>query len=263
MLRKLLKYDIKSILKVLVIFYSLSVFFAIFTRVFLNIQNSIVMNIIGEICQGAMFSMMISGVVNNLMRMWVRFKQNLYGDESYLTHTLPVTKTEIYLSKIICSAITLTISVAVVALDLFIAYYSKANMNALKNLVSTIADSYEVSIGFLIFLFVFVILLQIANALQCGFTGMILGHRKNNAKTGFSVFFGFVTYLISQMVIVLLVFSVAIFNKDFMNLFVTNEMVSISVLKTALYLTIIGYALVSVLLCFVNIKLFKKGVNVD
>ena len=58
------------------------------------------MNIIGEICQGAMFSMMISAIINNLMRMWVRFKQNLYGDESYLTHTLPVTKASIYLSKI-------------------------------------------------------------------------------------------------------------------------------------------------------------------
>lgn len=263
MLSKLLKYDIKSILKLLVIFYSLSVLFAIFTRVFLNIQNSLIMNIIGEICQGAMFSMMISAIINNLMRMWVRFKQNLYGDESYLTHTLPVTKASIYLSKIICSVITLTISVAVAVLDLFIAYYSKANMTALKNLVSTIANSYDVSIAFLIFLLVFVILLQIVNALQCGFTGMILGHRKNNAKTGFSVFFGFVTYMASQIVIVLLVFLVAVFNKDFMNLFVTNEMVSISVLKSALYLSIIGYVFVCVLLCFVNIKLFKKGVNVD
>lgn len=263
MLRKLLKYDIKSILKVLVIFYSLSVVFAILTRVFLNIQNSLVMNIIGEICQGAMFSMMVSGVINNIMRMWVRFKQNLYGDESYLTHTLPVTKASIYLSKIICSIITLTVSVAVVVLDLFIAYYSKANMNALKNLISTIAESYNISIGFLIFLFVFVILLQIINALHCGFTGMILGHRKNNAKTGLSVLFGFITYIISQTAIVLLVFAVAIFNKDFMNLFLTNEMVSISVLKTAIYLTIIGYSLVSVLLCIINIKMFKKGVNVD
>ena len=135
MLGKLLKYDFKYIVKFLAIFYGLATFFAILTKVFLNIENSLVFEIIGSVCQGAMISMMFSIVVNNLMRMWVRFKHNLYGDESYLTHTLPVKKTDIYLSKILCSVITLCVSIMVVVANLFIAYYSKGNLESLKNIL--------------------------------------------------------------------------------------------------------------------------------
>ena len=38
-------------------------------------------------------------ILNNLMRLWARFKNNFYGDESYLTHTLPINKKTLYLSK--------------------------------------------------------------------------------------------------------------------------------------------------------------------
>ena len=51
MLKKLLKYDLKSIFKLLFVFYSLSLFFAILTRLFLNIENSLIMNIIGQYSQ--------------------------------------------------------------------------------------------------------------------------------------------------------------------------------------------------------------------
>ena len=42
MLKKLLKYDLQNVNKVLVIFYSLSLFFAILTRIFLSIDNSFI-----------------------------------------------------------------------------------------------------------------------------------------------------------------------------------------------------------------------------
>ena len=82
MLKKLLKYELKNIFKFLVIFYSLSIFFSILTRIFLSIENSFIMNILGQITSGATISMMFSILINNLMRLWVRFKNNLYGDES-------------------------------------------------------------------------------------------------------------------------------------------------------------------------------------
>ncbi len=51
MLKKLLKYDLKDMFKFLVIFYSIGLFFAILTRLFLNIENSLIMNIIGQYLQ--------------------------------------------------------------------------------------------------------------------------------------------------------------------------------------------------------------------
>lgn len=263
MLGKLLKYDIKGIMKTLVIFYILSGFFAILTRIFFSIDNSLAMNIVGEVCQGAMISMTISIVINTLMRSWVGFKNNLYGDESYLTHTLPVTKMAIYISKILCAVITLCTGIVVIVADLFIAYYSEGKLEAIKNMILPIAQNFEVSASLMIFLFILVIFVQISNILQCGFTGIILGHRMNNAKIGFSVLFGFIVYLATQTLILAVTFTVALFKESFMNLFVTAEIVSLDVLKTALYMSIISYIVILLIGYFVNTKLLKKGVNVD
>ena len=80
MLKKLLKYDLKDMFKFLIIFYSLGIFFAILTRIFLGIENSFIMNIIGQISSGVTISMIFNILINNLMRIWVRFKNSFYND---------------------------------------------------------------------------------------------------------------------------------------------------------------------------------------
>ena len=79
MLNKLLKYDFKSINIVLIVFYGLSIFFSLLTRIFLSIEDSFICEIIGKICSGTTIAMFFNIIINNLMRLWVRFKNNLYG----------------------------------------------------------------------------------------------------------------------------------------------------------------------------------------
>ena len=110
MLMKLLKYDLKYMIKNMAIFYILSIFFAITTRILFNMDQSVIINIIGQISVGCMFSMIASTLINTMMRSWVRFRNSLYKDESYLTHTLPVTKSELYNSKFIQTLIFFFIS---------------------------------------------------------------------------------------------------------------------------------------------------------
>ena len=263
MLKKLLKYDLKKIFKFLIIFYSLSLFFGILTKMFLNIENSLIMNIIGQVCSGAAISMMFSILINNLMRLWVCFKENLYKDESYLTHTLPIKKETLYLSKILTGIITLLVSVSVIGLTIFIAYYSKENIEILKNILLPIANSYGSTIIKILLLFLFVFFLEMANGLQSGFTGIILGHQKNNAKTGYSFLYGFIVYLLTQVFALLIIFLIGLFNKDIMNLFVTKEIINMNMMKLIIYLAIIIYTITLIIGYLINIKLFKKGVNVD
>ena len=262
MLTKLLKYDLKSIFKVLVIFYTLAMFFGILTRV-LHSENSLLLEILGKICQGAAISMMCSAVINNLMRMWVLFKIHFYGDEAYLTHTLPVEKRTHYLSKILTAIITLLVSFALIFLVLFTAYYSKENLIFIKNILFPVAEAYDSTILGIITLFVFILFLEFLNILQCGFTGIILGHTRNTAKTGFSVLFGFLTFMVSQTIVIAILFIIALFNNDFMNLFITNSLPDIQTVKSMIFISVFSYSFVSALICFVNIHLFKKGVNVD
>jgi len=263
MLRKLLKYDLENIFKFLIIFYSLAIFFAILTRIFFSIDNSLIMNILGQITSGTAISMMFSIVINNLMRLWVRFKNNFYGDESYLTHTLPIEKKTLYLSKTIASIITLFTSILVIALTLFIAYYSKENIQILKNILLPVANIFDSSILNIIIAVLFVFFLELVNGLFSGYTGILLGHKKNNNKVGYSVLFGFIAYLITQTIGIISIFVVGIFNKDIMNLFITNEIINIDSIHTIIYLAIIIYTTTIILLHITNLKLFKQGVNVE
>ena len=263
MLRKLLKYDLKYMIKFLIIFYSLAIFFGTLTRIFLSIENSLIMNIIGQVCSGATISMMFIILINNLMRMWVRFRSNFYGDESYLTHTLPISKGNLYLSKALASIITLFTSVAIIGLTIYIAYYSKENIIVLKNMLLPVADIMGSTVVKIIFAFLFISFLEIANMLQAGFSGIILGHKMNNVKVGFSVIYGFACYMVTQVFVLIIMFITGLFNKDIMNLFFTNELINIDMIKFIIYLAIFIYTLTLVIGYIVNVKLFKKGVNVD
>ena len=66
MLSKLLKYDLINIFKVLVIFYSIGIFFGLLTRLFFMVDNSLVMDIIAKICSGVTISMIFNILITNI-----------------------------------------------------------------------------------------------------------------------------------------------------------------------------------------------------
>ena len=132
------------------------------------------MEIIGQICSGVTISMIFNILINNLMRLWVRFKNNFYNDESYLTHTLPVNKKILYLSKMLSSIISLFGSIIVIGITLFIAYYSKENIQLIKSFLMPLADIYNSTILNILLSFLFIFFLEFINALQSGYTGILL-----------------------------------------------------------------------------------------
>ena len=178
MLMKLLKYDLKYMIKNMGIFYILSIFFAITTRILFNMDQSVIINLIGQISLGCMFSMIASTLINTMMRSWIRFRDSLYKDEAYLTHTLPVTKNELYNSKFIQTLIFFIIGFVIILVSLFITYYSKENWEAITNYVRTITIGLNMTTTFFVTMFFIVIFLEVFNAIQCGFYGIILGHKK-------------------------------------------------------------------------------------
>ena len=264
MLSKLLKYDLKYMIKNMAIFYILSIFFAITTRILFNLEQSIIINIIGQISVGCMFSMIVSTLINTIMRSWVRFRDSLYKDEAYLTHTLPVTKNELYNSKFIQTLIFFFIGFIIIVLSLFIAYYSKDNWIAITNYIKTITVGLNMNTLFFVLMAIILIFLEVFNGIQCGFYGMILGYKKNNGKLGYSVLFGFVIYLVAQTLVLALVFVYGLFDSSIMELFKTatisidvNAFKILAIVSSLLYLVIIfGMSI----LCK---KGLNKGVNIE
>ena len=264
MLNKLLKYDLKYMIKNMSIFYILSIFFALTTRILFNVEKSVIISIIGQISVGCMFAMIVNTLINTMMRSWIRFRDSLYKDESYLTHTLPVTKNELYNSKFIQTLIFFFISFVVILISLFIAYYSKENWLVITNYIRTITTGLNLSTSFFITMAIIIIFLEVFNAIQCGFLGIILGHKMNNGKIGYSVLFGFITYLLAQGLILGLVFVYGIFDSTVMELFKTATInIDVTAFKT---LAIVSSSLYIIIIFIMNIlckKELSKGVNVE
>lgn len=263
MLRKLLKHDLKWNFKLLVVFYSIALVFSILTRIFLSIDGSTVFNIIGKICSGVTISFVFNIIINNIMRCWARFTKNLYGDESYLTHTLPIEKKTIFTSKFLMGVITMFISVLVILLTLFIAYYSKENIEWIKASLNLIASIYNSTVVKLLLVIFMVFFLEMVFTIFAGYIGILLGHRSNNKRMLKSVIYGFITYMLTQGLTLVIMFICGLFNKDIMNLFTTTNIVNIDILKYIMYGAIILYIIYIIIYYLLGLKIFKKGIDVD
>ena len=113
MLKKLFKHDFKYMTRILVYMYAISILLAGITRLVLLGSKIQFVLIIGKILQGFTYSALVNVLVNTFVHILTVFLKNFYKDESYLTHTLPVTKKQLLTSKLLSSLLVIVCSVAV------------------------------------------------------------------------------------------------------------------------------------------------------
>ena len=197
------------------------------------------------------------------MRSWVRFNDSIYKDEAYLTHTLPVSKNNIYDSKFIETLVFFIVGFLVIVLSLFIAYYTKDRWIMLKGLIDSITTGLNFNPTLFVLSAITVIFLEVFNAIQCGFLGLILGHKRHNNKIAYSVLFGFIAYLVSQSIVLFLVYVVGLFNPSIMDLFKSNILLDTNSFKLLIILAIILYLVIIFLMNLLCKYIFNKGVNIE
>ena len=220
--------------------------------------------ILSKISTGCLIAMIANIVINVMMRSWVRFRDSLYKDEAYLTHTLPVTKNDLYNSKLIQTFIFFLVGFVIILLSLFIAYYTPDTWILIKEYIKTITTGFNMSTAFFVTMAIIIIFLELFNAIQCGFLGIILGHRRNNGKLGFSVLYGFIAYLIAQTLVLGLVFAYGLFDQTVMELFKSatinidvNAFRILAIISSVLYVSIIFS------MSIICKKQLNKGVNIE
>lgn len=262
MLKKLLKYDLKWCYKPLLVFYLLTLFFSIIVRIVESFEQSLIVLIIDKICCGVLIAMIINILINCFMRNWARFVRNIYKDESYLTHTLPVSKNQIYLSKVLTAIITLLTSFIVIIACLAIAILNKDTWIALKYSLEQSAIYFDSSVFSLIFVMIITIFFEFLFMMMSGILGIIIGHSSNNLKIVKSILTGFAIYTILSSMLLGVLFVAGLLNSDIMSLF-NNVVVSSNALKSMMLVGILVYAVYDLVIYFVGNKLLNKGVNVD
>ncbi|MBE6712478.1 MAG: hypothetical protein E7580_03025 [Ruminococcaceae bacterium] len=265
MLTRLMKYDLKKNFRFLCVFMILALFFGVLTRVLRRPDASLVLEIIEGICNGTAISMMFSLMINCFMRTWVSFKASMFGDESYLTHTLPVKRETHYAAKAFTAAISVLLCFTMVLAVIGVTYLTESVWESLKVNVDSLALYFDIP-AWTIPVFLFILLfLEFFNIIQIGFTGLIVGHRLHQSKVLWSVLIGFGTYLVTQGITLAGMFLFGLLDSEFMKVF---EFVDLSTVKpgTVISLALIGsvfYAGFCIAGFVLNTLLLKKGVNVD
>ena len=182
MLKKLLKYDLKWCYKTLIVFYILSIICSIITRIIEQYNNSFIFLVLDKIFSATTILVLVSILINNFMRIWARFINNIYKDEAYLTHTLPLKKSEIFLSKILTSIITLATSFIVIILSFVIVWYSEESWIGLKHTIEKTAIFFDISVISLVIAIIITVFFEVLFMIFAGILGIVIGYSKNNLK---------------------------------------------------------------------------------
>ena len=62
-------------------------------------QTIVFFKILGIFFESVFYTLAVNVILQPFLRNFLNFSKSLYGDESYLTHTLPVTKSQLINSK--------------------------------------------------------------------------------------------------------------------------------------------------------------------
>ena len=260
MLKKLVKYDLIWINKSMIIFFIIGIIVSTLTRIVSCFDNTFVGNILYIVFKSASISCIVSIIINSCIRIWNRFRLNIYKDESYLTHTLPITRSTLYNSKIISSLLSIFISLIVVLICFIIVYVDNDMIDKINNIFSH---------GNITFIFIGVILLMILQLVYmtyCGIMGLIIGHKFNNNKIVMTIVVGLGLYFLMQTVIFAITLGIASVNSDIASLFTKTVKEDINfelAVKSLVLIVNMVYIVFISIMYIVGKKLFNKGVNVD
>lgn len=262
MIKKLMKYDIRNMTKILVYFYAIGIIAAVLTRL-INIGDHIqFIMIIGKIFEGITYAAIANIIINTFMHIILKsFINNFYKDESYLTHTLPVTKKQLLISKYLSSLIVVLISVVVSVASLFIVLYSKEFIEGLKAFISLTVSGFNMSSGAFITLVVLILFTQVCAMISMSFTAIVKANTYNTKRVIKGLLWFAVYYFGSGLITLLLAVVTFAMGGNISEL--TATQMSQSSFTTLFILALVANIIYTVVHCLVSYKLFNKGVNVD
>ena len=263
MLNKLFKYDFKWITKVLYIYYIIIAFVSIALKIvehFVNTDPSLLLVIVDKTLVSLLIGAIASIMINTIMRIWVRFIRNFYKDESYLTHTLPVTKSELFNSKVLAGICSLLLSALVIVVCLAFIYLDKDSIENIKVMLDSLVAVYNLpfAICFVVGV-ILIVALEIIYMMMCGVLGITVGHKFNNYKMLKSILIGLGSYGCLSVVSLIIVFIVS----KFIDTSVVNGFPSMQYIGFMGITSLVIYTIYNIIYYLIAKKVFNKGVNVE
>lgn len=158
MLKKLYKYDLKSVSLLLFILHAVLIVYTVIGRIgifvaekaqaFSSLEASRLWGIAGAFYILGFVLFIFAIVVATIVFLGIRIQKNLFSDEGYLTHTLPVTPAQLLWSKIFVIWTWSVIDFICVAISIFTLITYKDTLPEILKGVSTLFGTLFGSFGF-------------------------------------------------------------------------------------------------------------------
>lgn len=261
MLGKLFKYDFKWMSKVTYVYVLILIVISIALKIVESVDQTFLLVILDKILVSMFISCIVSILLTSSIRIWARFINNFYKDESYLTHTLPVTKNELFNSKVLSGICSLLLSVLVILACFAFVYLNKTSIESLKAMWDSLVAAYN-SVFAVLFVIgiILLIILEIIYIMMAGILGITIGHRSNNYKMIKSIFVGLISYgLLSAMSLGV----IAIVSKMIDYDIIGNGFPSMNYLIGVGGAGIAVYLIYNIVYYLIAKKVFNKGINVE
>ncbi len=152
----------------------------------MDFSSSVVASFLMSTANSLFILALVATMIYSTVLVIIRYVKSLYRDQGYLTHTLPVSKHQLLLSQLLVAVIMTSISVLVILVAVFIAYFVP---NWIEGIRAFFEGFFNMSLPNIRDV-ILIILTLIMGSLQSIFViyfGISLGHASNKNKTLLSV----------------------------------------------------------------------------
>ena len=137
MLSKLLKKDLNRNMRWMWILFVSLIAVAAITRGVKELgENILFFKILGIFFDSVFYALAVNVILQPFLRNFLNFSKSFYGDESYLTHTLPATRSQLITSKFLTALIEIVLGFVSLVVSLLIMFYTPTFFDTLKLLLS-------------------------------------------------------------------------------------------------------------------------------
>ena len=261
MLIKLLKNDLKKNMRWLWILFVSAIVIAGLTRGCKELGHNLsFFKVLSIFFDAIFYSLLVNVLIQPFLRSFLNFTKSMYGDESYLTHTLPVTKNQIITSKFLTAVIEMILGFVSVISSILIVFASPTFFTTLKLLLSTLIVG-EFSVASVIILFVLLVIVEFLMFISIIYFSIVKAYQSKEKRVLKSflytalISFCSITVLSIAMLIVLAINKVEFTGATM----ILTKTAFMSIILTG----IVVYTIVTILFFFLTKFELNKGVNVD
>ncbi len=258
---KLLKNDLKKNMRWMWILFVSTILVAGIARGFKELgENIAFFKILGIFFDSVFYSLAVNVILQPFLRNFFNFTKSFYGDESYLTHTLPVTKKQLINSKFITTFVEIILGFICLVVSLLIMFVSPTFFETLKLLLSTIILG-NFSLALVLSLFIVLVVVEFLMFITIIFYSIILAYKSKEKRVLKTFMLTAAFSFIALIVLAVVMLSILLINGVDLNSSIL--MLSNNAFMSIMITGIVVYSAVIVIFYFLAKKEFSRGVNVD